>query len=190
MLELELEWEGLEEAFSELEQDCTDIVRGMTVWAWNTVLQQTPQWSGAMAVSWSYSLNSPHYEDRTHEAVNDTVEVDGKEMPLHQGREYSLLHKGYMPNIEVANAHSAGNDLPFRLGDTVYISNGVQSEDDYAQAIEDKNYSVVNLRSANRPGAMMGRTLDRMQSMWNANGVTPNAAQNLKLLKIGSESRD
>lgn len=187
-LEIELEWEGLDEAFAELEQDCTDIVRGMTVWAWNNILQQTPQWSGALVVSWSYSLNAPHYVDRSEdlppaEGGNEGFDEDGQFFI----NDFMGHHKGYSPNIAFANTFNAGNDLRFKLGDTVYISNGRESEDDYAEAIEGQDYGVVRLRSVNMPGRMAGRTLDRMHSMWDANGVSNIAAQNLKLLRVGNK---
>lgn len=175
-------WKGLDEAFAELEAELTDVARGLTVRIWSGILSKTPQYEGRMAASWSYSIGAPEYVDRSHLVSPD---------PFGQGDFTHLgyykdgvvpLYKGAPAAIAVSNSANAGRDKAFKLGDVVYISNGVNhGEGEYSQAIEDGN---ILLRAENLPGAPVSRTLDWASVYFN--DVSPPKAASLKALTIGS----
>ncbi len=54
-------WENLDAAFAELEAECADIVRGMTVEIFLHTLQYSPQYFGRYASSWTYKIGSPEF---------------------------------------------------------------------------------------------------------------------------------
>ena len=178
-------WSGLDAAFAELEAELTDVVRGMTVKIFNGFLSKTPQFMGRMTASWTYSLNVPEYVDRS-----SLVDPEAEKLASHRFTNlgtFKGLYRGHPLAIEIANAANVGKDNGFKLGQTVYLSNGVDhGEGPYAQDIEDGN---IILRAENRPGAPVARTLDWASVAYK--DVTPTAARALKNLRIGSNgSRD
>lgn len=171
-------WTGLDAAFAELEAECTDIVRGLTVKVYNGILSKTPQYLGRMAASWSYSLGAPQFVDRSH--LVQPPAVKGPSGFIDYG-EFKGLWRGHPQAIAVAGAANAGKDSGFRLGMTVYISNGVNhGEGEYAGAAEDGD---VILRAVNRPGAPVSRTLDDVGKTHQ--NISPIRARTLKALRIG-----
>lgn len=169
-LEVDLQWENLDEAFADLEQECTEIVRGLTIQSWNFVLSETPQWFGRMAASWSYSLDFPVYADRSDQVPSD----DG------EGGE-DILRKGHPAAISIANAASVLPMTSFALGDAVWFANGVDhGEGPYASIAEDG----YKLRPVNRPGQMVRRALDRVQARF-GDDISPAQASILKSIKAG-----
>lgn len=172
-------WVGLDAAFAELEAECTDIIRGVTVRVWNGVLSKTPQFDGRMAASWTYCVNSPQFYDRSSQ-----VDPQGEKLPAHRYRDlggFKGLYPGQPLALAVANAASAGKDKAYRLGDTVYMTNGVNhGEGAYSQDIEDGN---IRLRAENQPGAPARRTIDWANAYFA--DITPNKARSLKNLSIG-----
>lgn len=171
-------WIGLDQAFAELEAECEDIVRGLSVRVWNGILSKTPQYLGRMTASWTYTLGAPQYVDRSHMVQPPaTKDIDGF---IDYG-EFTGLWRGHPLAIAVANANSANRDAGFKLGMTIYISNGVNhGEGPYSQAMED---GEVVLRSVNRPGAPVSRTIDGIGAIY-AN-ISAQRAVTLKTLRIG-----
>lgn len=159
-------WENLDEAFAELEAECANVIRGMTVEIFHYVLQQSPQSRGRYVSSWQYSLNRPVFWTNPEFADN---------LP-------ETYMKGNQPAIESALQANAGDDTPYKLGDTVYISNGAEGlEGEYGYLIED---GLINLRAENRGGIRpLGRAIDRAAS-WFANDVRPAHAAKLKATRI------
>lgn len=174
MLEVTAEWENLDEAFAELEAECTAVTRGLTVYLWRGILSRTPQFDGRMVASWSYSLGQPNYADRSSEA---TIRKEaGPTQPF---------RRGDRPSIDIANRYSSGADLPFRLGDQVFIANGVDhGEGPYSVKVEEGG---VRLRPMNLPGAPVRRTLDSVSTNFGLD-VSQAYAASLKQLKIGQHS--
>lgn len=168
-LQVELRWVGksLDRAFEELEAECEDIIRGLTVKVWNSILVRTPQYLGRMAASWSYSLNAPQFYDRSQMVDHD------KEFPV---------SRGHMEAIHIANDDNVGSDTPFKLGDTVWIANGVDHGEGYYSG--DIELNVIKLRSVNLPGAPVSRTLDMIAAKYGED-ISPREAGELKTLKIG-----
>jgi hypothetical protein len=156
----------------------TNVVRGLTVRTFNGILSKTPQYLGRMAASWTYSIGAPQYIDRSSQVQPPAVkDISGF---IDYG-EFTGLWRGHPLAIALANAASANRDSSFKLGDTVYISNGVNhGEGPYSQDIEDGN---ITLRSVNRPGAPVARTLDSIGAMYG--NVSPARAATLKSLRIG-----
>lgn len=171
-------WTGLDAAFAELEAECTNVVRGLTIQVYNGILSKTPQYLGRMAASWSYSLGSPLYVDRS--ALVQPPAVKGPSGFIDYG-EFHGLWRGHPQAIAVAAAANAGKDAGFRLGMNVYISNGVNhGEGEYSQAVES---GEVRLRSVNQPGAPVARTLDTIGAT--SQNISPRRATTLKALRIG-----
>ncbi len=159
-------WEGLDAAFAELEAECANVIRGMTVEIFDYTLQLSPQSKGVFVSSWQYSLNRPVYWSNSEFA----------------GVEPETYMKGNRPAIDAALQANAGDDTPFKLGDTVYISNGAEGLDgEYGILIED---GAMKLRYENRGGLRpLSRAVDRAAS-WFANDVNPTHAAKLKALRI------
>lgn len=172
-------WSGLDAAFAELEAECTEIVRGLTVKLWQGILQQTPQFAGRAVASWTYSLNTPQFVDRS-DYIDVDLHVERGHYNLHG--EFNGLRKGNKAAISLANAENLYRDANFKLGDTVYISNGVNhGEGSYAADLE--NGSII-LRAVNRPGAMVSRSLDSIGAMY-TNDISRYQGQVLKSYRIG-----
>ncbi len=175
-----MDWENLDEAFRELEATCEDVIRGMSIELWNGILSKTPQFHGRMAASWSYSLNTPEFYDRSGQ-------VDAESLKLPSGRytefgTFKGLYRGHPAAIAVANKGSAGRDRGFKLGDVIWIANGVDhGEGPYSQAIED---GEVFLRAENRPGAPLRRSVDTLVARY-AEDVSPRRAYTLSNLVLG-----
>lgn len=175
-LGVSLRWRDLDRAFALIEQELSDVARGMSVEIWNGVLAKTPQYFGRMAASWTYSIGSPQFYDRSIEAAAVNM------VPLQQFGPPKGLWRGHPDAVAIANSHSRGADKAFRLGDTVFISNGVNhGEGAYSQAIED---GLVYLRHLNRPGRPAQRTLDSAAVRY-AKGTTRQRAHVLKQMSIG-----
>lgn len=172
------DWEGLDAAFDELEAELVQVVRGMSVELWNGVLAKTPQFHGRMAASWSYSIDTPHYVDRSDELDF----VGPRRVQIGNFEPTTGLYRGHPEAIAVANMANAGRDAGFRLGQTIWLANGVDhGEGPYSQAVED---GTVRLRAVNRPGAPVERSADQLVSRYGED-VSAAQAQRLKLLKIG-----
>lgn len=183
-LGVDFEWDedSFEQAFAELEQECTLIIRGLSVLAWNQILQRTPQFAGGMAASWSYSLNTPQFYDRSN-MVDPSLIGAG----LHNGRweVTNPLRKGHPAAIEIANDDNVGSELPFKLGDTIYIANGVDhGEGPYSADVESGG---VRLRAVNLPGAPVQRTMSQIEARWETD-MSPQTADMLKQLRIGGSN--
>jgi len=171
MLEVRGQWDDLDEAFELLERDCAQVVRGVTVEVFNGVLARTPQYYGRMASSWTYSLNQPVYVDRSDEVhQRDDTNPPGP------------FRRGSPTAVNMAKLFNLGNDRNLKLGDTVWISNGVDhGEGPYAGAVE---YGGMRLRAVNRPGAPAARTLDYIEARYGG-AITPSRAVWLTNLRIG-----
>lgn len=172
------DWEDFDKAFDELEEECTEIIRGLTVRLWNSILSKSPQYHGRFVASWSYQLNLPDPQDRS-----DSVDPEGNKIASYFYDDmgaFQGLYRGHPIAIAVANQASNGRDKQFKLGDTVYFTNGVDhGEGPYSVDIEVGN---IQLRAENRPGAPVARTLDLVTASYL--DISYNQGAALKLLKI------
>ncbi len=159
-------WENLDAAFAELEAECTNVIRGMTVDIFKTAVTWSPQSKGVFVSSWQYSLNRPVFWSNP-EFANTPPET---------------YMRGNREAIDAAFQANAGDDAPFKLGDIVYISNGAEGLDgEYGVLIED---GTMRLRYENRGGSRpLGRAIDRAGT-WYAHTVNPKHAAQLKAIKI------
>lgn len=168
------DWDNLDAAFAHLEREVEDVVRGITVETWHGILNRTPQYLGRMVASYTYSLNAPVTVDRSH-----AIEVPDTED--HDELSSFVRSRGHVEAINTANLYNLGNDLRFRLGDTVWITNGVDhGEGAYSAAVE---LGEVRLRPANLPGQPVARTLDSIVARYGAN-VSKHRARYLRTLQI------
>lgn len=175
------EWENLDEAFEQLELECAEVVRGMSIEAWQFVLNQTPQYYGRLAASWTYSVGQPRFVDRSAAAMLNT------EMPADfitdpdEGDVFSGRRKGDEAAIGIANFASAGNEMSFTLGATIFFSNGANhGEGPYAADVESGS---IRLRAVNQPGKMASRALDMLAARY-GNQVSAGKAGTLRLMRI------
>jgi len=156
--------DSIDVAFAELEKECTDIVRGMTVDIFHTVLQWSPQSKGVFVSSWQYNIGSPIFWTN----------------PEFVGNERETYVKGNPPAIQSAKEYNAGDEAGFKLGDTVFISNGAESiEGEYAGLVE----AGLRLRPENRPGRPLGRAVDRTAT-WFKKDMSPAHAAAFKAMRI------
>jgi len=168
-----LKWSNLDEAFGALEKTLGEVARGITVSAWKSVLRESPQFDGRMVASWTYSISRPIFEDRSF--MVETLFHD----------KLNPFEKGDAPAIRVANQANAGTDLQFRLGDKVYLSNGVNhGEGSYSGRIESGD---IHLRAVNYPGKPVAETLMMIKARY-ADGVNARQAARLKNLSITGAS--
>lgn len=172
---VEVDWIDLDGAFAALEDELTRVAQGLTVVAWDSLLDKTPQFYGRMVASWNYSIGQPDFTDRSHQAwAAHSAQTD-------RGP-FAGLAKGHPVAIAIANANNIGRDSRFNLGDTVYFSNGVNhGEGPYSQAVEDGD---VNLRAVNRPGRPAARTFDWLSQ--NYADVSAGQAKTLATKKLGA----
>lgn len=166
MFNIQVEWDDLDAAFEALETECSEVVRGIAVEAWNRVLEQTPQLLGRLVASWSFTLNAPIAVDRSFAAELDTPEP---------------LAKGDPAAIDTANFYNRGADDGFRLGMDIFFANGADhGEGPYAAEIE---AGLMRLRPVNHPGRMAARAFDHIQLKYQ--DVTGREAEVLRNLRIG-----
>lgn len=180
VVDVDIKWDtrSLNKAFKELEDELTAIVRGMTVKVWDSILIKTPQFSGGMAASWTYSLNAPQFYDRS-----DQLNGIGRGV-IESGRYVAVAprYRGHREAMVVANANSAGAEVNFKLGDIVYIANGADhGEGPYSAAVES---GAVPLRAVNLPGTPAKRSIDMIGSRYGVD-VSRRAAEQMKATKIG-----
>jgi len=182
MVDVEVSWDNLDAAFDAFENECAEVVRGVTVQVWNGVLSKTPQFEGRMAASWSYSVGSPNYVDRSNMVDHDT-----SKLAAHRFSDLGSflgLYRGHPIAIGVANAANRGADRVFKLGDQVHIANGVDhGEGPYSDDVE---AGRVALRPENRPGEPVRRTLDWIEARYA--DINQNQAMTLRSLTIGGLS--
>jgi hypothetical protein len=163
-------WTGLDQAFAELEAEVTEIVRGITVEIFNHTLHMSPQRFGKYVSSWTYDVGAPR--PWSNPQFDYITEDKG---------EVALKRKGDREAIDAAVAHNAGHEMQYKLGDVVYISNGVVGDDgNYAALIEEE---PEWLRDVNKPGRPLGRSIDRA-GVWYAHTVNPKRAPALRALRI------
>lgn len=192
MVELDFTWENLDEAFQDFIQDeVTPIVRGLTVSLWNDVLQRTPQYYGRLVASWSYSVGSPEFVDRSQEleahsvmSLDDGAQADwvGELKSMTYVEMPGLVHAGHPRGIAIANQHSTGREMLFRLGQTVWFANGADhGEGSYSQYIEDVDASM--LRPENHPGHAVRYSIGAFEGQYGELVSAPDA-QRLTSLHI------
>ena len=170
MLEISTEWEGLDAAFKDLVNECSDVVRGLTVEIFQHTLQMSPQSFGRYVSSWTYKVGSPDFYS------NQTFVYEAEDQGYAE-----IKRKGDPEAIFAAMAHNKGRDKAFKLGDTVYFANGVDhGEGPYAQGIED---GTIKLRMVNLPGRPVTRAIDRAAA-WFANDMNPSHAAKYKALRM------
>lgn len=183
-LPVDLEWEGLDEAFAELEATLADTVRGLSVLAWNRVLHETPQFYGRLVASWTYSYGAPVFVDRSSAVDGDSTTPNDYRIDPDEGDVFAGLHKGHPAAIGIANFASAIalGGQQFKLGDTVWFANGADhGEGPYASEVE---RGEIGLRPVNQPGRMASRALDWVQARFGV-GMTETKAADLRSLRLG-----
>lgn len=182
-LPVSVEWENLDEAFAELEQECTEVARGISVLLWQSILTKTPQRFGGMTASWSYTYSASNFRDRSQQVKPEELAADN----MWRTDYYSIKYRGHPNAIMIANAASAGRDTEFRLGRKVYLTNGVDhGEGPYSMWVE---ANPDKLRRDNQPGRPLARSLDMIQSRFGRD-VSRDAATKLRTLKIGGGYAD
>lgn len=181
MLDVVTDWDDLDGAFDALEAECTDIVRGITLVAWNRTLEQTPQFYGRLVASWTYSLDMPVFTDNSHLIDTEAVAQRYGHANDEGEPEFDGLRKGHPDAIAIANSINARVPAQFRLGDTVWFANGADhDEGPYAGEKE----AGERLRPANRPGHMAQRALDWVQARYGVD-IIPARALVLKQTRMG-----
>ena len=76
-------WENLDAAFAELEAECANVIRGMTVEIFLHTLQYSPQYFGRYASSWTYKIGSPEFW--TNPEFDYVAEDSGQVAPSRKG---------------------------------------------------------------------------------------------------------
>ena len=175
-VKLTLSWDNLDEAFASLEREVEDVVRGISVEVFHQITLRTPQYLGRMVASYTYSLNTPIAVDRSF--LFGTYDSTGEFVSHPWVQPQS---KGSVRAIALAGQYNQGRELKFKLGDTVYITNGVDhGEGGYSGAVES---GAVKLRAVNRPGNAVHRAMVAIGAKYGKK-VSHNAALKLRALQI------
>lgn len=154
------QWVDFDKAMAELEGELEGVIRGISVHAFNSLLSKTPQFYGRMTASWDYQIgSSPSFYDRSEEVMTrfqaDREDFDSPD-------QFSGFWRGHPAAIAIANNHSRGREAGFKLGNTIWITNGVDhGEGPYSDAIEQ---GEVRLRAENYPdpSSPVKRTVEQM----------------------------
>lgn len=188
MLKVTARIDGLDQAFNELAEELAQVARGLSVVIWNSVLEKTPQYAGRMAASWTYSLGTPVFVDRSKTMSTGLGDVPPGYVTINRltgEEEFIGRRKGDPEAIGIANFASEGADAGFKLGMTIWMANGVDhGEGAYSGDVEGGG---VRLRSVNRPGAPVKRTLDAVTTRY-GKGISSFDAEYLKNLRIGGRN--
>lgn len=100
-----------------------DVARGLTIKLFKTAVEFSPQYSGDFAANWRYSLNAP---DTSFDGQLFTVLGTDNQVRRRQGDRQAISY---------AHAVNSGRASPFKLGDTVYISNSAEHGESYAEKV-------------------------------------------------------
>ena len=147
----------------------TEVGRGLSVFAFNTVAAHTAQYSGDMAANWKYQIGSVNREFR--EDVIDPLIRSGEAPPLIMGDKRA---------INYAKLENSGNDSSFTLPSPVYISNSASHDSFYAWKVEK---STIKFREGNK-GSPIGYTVMKIAARF-AGPLSPFNAAALRKLRIG-----
>ena len=141
-------WEGLDEAFAELEAECANVIRGMTVEIFKYTLQQSPQSKGVFVSSWQYSLNRPIYwsnpefanvEPETYMKGNLALSLESNEVRMSQLARNEMTYGRYFDFSEIVGMIDA------------------LTMDDYMRVCErifrDKQFSLVSVGKLKKKGS-------------------------------------
>lgn len=179
-LGIKVKWKDLDEAFAAFEEEVTEVARGVTVLLWDSILIKTPQYYGGMAASWTYTYAAGNARDRSD--MVRPVELAANNM--WKSDVYEVRRRGHPVAIGIARAASAGKEKEFKLGRTVYLTNGVDhGEGRYASIVED--WDLMKLRAVNRPGHPMKRSLDLIERRFGKD-ISTREAEQLRALSITS----
>lgn len=142
---------GLDVAFARIEREAAEVARGVAIEVFRRALENTPQYFGRMAASWTISYGTP----QTYNQVDPVVTTDPK-----WGKAFWPV-VDYSIAIDQAKQRNAGNLDGFRLGQKIYITNGAFHGENYARGIEE---GTVPLRDVHQPPAVASyRPLGRAQ---------------------------
>lgn len=181
MPDLTVSWDNLDDAFGDLEKECTDIVRGLLVQTWTHILARTPQYYGGFAASWTWTYSPSNFKDRSNLLPHG--DRPSRTLEAIFANPLDLRRKGDGYAVTIANNASRGKDAEFKLGRMVYFTNGVDhGEGPYSVTVEE--YPDYRLRPVNRPGRPVARTLDQVQSLY-GNDIRRTTAERFKSLRLG-----
>ena len=169
-MDISIAFDNLDQAFEAMEEVLSAKAKEISLDLWDEVLKRTPQYEGRMAASWTYSINVPLFVDRSALVDNSLGNLGQSytSVDLLSGEEtFSGRRKGDKEAIAYANFASRFNSEQFRLGNTVWIANGVDhGEGPYSSEIENGG---VRLRSVNRPGAPVRYAVDAIINRYGLN---------------------
>lgn len=125
--------EQLTEWTDRVEEQVMDSANGIAVELFNTLLEESPQYSGDFVANWQYEINSI---TPTFQEVNLLEETGRWEAA-------GPYRRGSMPAIRYAKAMNKGRDHTYQLGDTFYLHNSATHNEPYALKIEE---GTINFR--------------------------------------------
>lgn len=134
------------------------------------ILEQTPQYTGNAAANWNIGIDAPDFSfDPTLGASVDKIRGDVSwAEPLRKGDHRAML---------IAQQRNAPKLELIKRNTRVYISNGVQGDDDkgrssvmYLETLQDSAYWLKKLREVNRPYEVVSESVieahREFQSIW------------------------
>ena len=147
----------------------TEVGRGLSVFAFNNLLQNTAQFSGDMAANWKYQIGSINYEFQS-DVINPLIRA-GKAISFIMGDETA---------INYAKMENSGKDAAFTLQTPVYISNSAAHDSFYAWKVEK---GTIKFRQGNK-GSPVGKTILKVGASFGG-PMSPFNVTILRKLSIG-----
>lgn len=141
------------------------------------ILRETPQWSGNAVANWNISVGAPDYSYLPNlvPEVNSTspAAFSVGEKPA------GVRQKGSLGAMQIARYRNKPKMLAIRAKDKVFISNGVQGDDDsggltnYLDDLQDPTYWAKKLREVNKPYEVAQESLIIVSTQFFKRGVLP-----------------
>lgn len=145
----------LELWLAEIEKQATEVVKGLAIESFRTLLMTSAQFTGDFAANWNVSVGNidTFFKPLEHSRLSKKYFANGNS---------PVFIMGSGPAINEATRRNTGKLDIFRLGDSIFISNSSAHDEPYANLIED---GVVNFRPGNQ-GMPVATTMASMRSRY------------------------
>lgn len=153
-----------------VEEQVMDTANGITVELFNTLLQESPQYSGDFVGNWQYQINGITPTFREINLLEETRKWE----------ESGPYKRGSMPAITYAKAMNKGRDHTYQFGDTFYLHNSATHNEPYALKIEE---GTINFRyEVGNSGQVVARSMAAVAPKYTTVGA--GQARRLKRKKL------
>lgn len=149
---------GLAEWFAQAEALCISAYKGLAAYAYNYVIEETPQYSGETVSNWSLNAGSPLPQ------TESGIKGEFHSRRLGRGGAHTKFWSGN-PNMEAMELAMAHRDTGLAgvvsLDEKIYIVNATTFDGRGDRTVADLEDPPAGwLRAVNQPGHMIGRAMN------------------------------